>query len=95
MSSPRAAINSANASRQGRASFWTAERETALRNLWGAGEFAADIAAALGDRCTRLRVVGKAHRLKLSARKGWNRFGQSRHRPVIRVQRETREGAAA
>jgi hypothetical protein len=88
-------INSANASRQAD-NFWTDDREEILRNLWGAGEFASDIAIAIGDGCTPSMVIGKANRLKLAPRKDWNRFGNGRHKSVIRVARETRmsEGAA-
>jgi len=54
-------INSANAERQGRKSFWTADREAFLRSKAEAGGSAGTIADALG--CTRNAVIGKAHRL--------------------------------
>lgn len=92
--SERQAINSANASRQA-ANFWTDEREEILRNLWGADEFASDIAIAIGDGCTAAMVIGKANRLKLALRKDWKRFGNSRHKSVIRVARETRMSEAS
>lgn len=89
MSSPRAVINSANASRQA-AHFWTAEREETLRNLWAAGEFTSAIAKMIGPGCTQAMVISKANRLKLASRKDWSRFGHSRQKSVIRVARETR-----
>lgn len=47
---------------------WTDERVTLLKKLWGDGRTAAEIAKALGSGFTRNAVIGKAHRLKLSAR---------------------------
>lgn len=46
---------------------WTDERVDLLKNLWGEGKTAAEIAKELGD-VTRNAVIGKAHRLKLSNR---------------------------
>ena len=46
---------------------WTDERVTMLRQLWGEGKTAAEIAKILGG-VTRNAVIGKAHRLKLSGR---------------------------
>lgn len=45
---------------------WTDERVTVLRQLWGNGKSASEIAALLGDNITRNAVIGKAHRLGLS-----------------------------
>ena len=46
---------------------WTHEREKKLRDLWGKGHTANQIADMLGNT-TRNAVIGKAHRLKLAAR---------------------------
>lgn len=46
---------------------WTDERVALLKQLWGEGKTAAEIAKALGG-VTRNAVIGKAHRLKLSNR---------------------------
>ena len=46
---------------------WTHEREKKLRELWGKGHTANQIAAMLGNT-TRNAVIGKAHRLNLSAK---------------------------
>lgn len=47
---------------------WTEERVSLLKQLWGEGKSAAEIAKALGGGLTRNAVIGKAHRLKLSNR---------------------------
>lgn len=47
---------------------WTDERVDLLKQLWGEGKTAAEIAKVLGDGITRNAVIGKAHRLKLSSR---------------------------
>ena len=47
---------------------WTEERIALLKKLWKEGRSARQIAAVLGGGATRNSVVGKAHRLKLSAR---------------------------
>ncbi len=46
---------------------WTAEMVDALRRLWGEGHSASYIAVQLGG-ISRNAVIGKAHRLHLSAR---------------------------
>ena len=46
---------------------WTAERVDLLKELWGEGQSARQIAKALGE-VTRNAVIGKAHRLGLSIR---------------------------
>lgn len=46
---------------------WTDERVEKLRELWGQGMSASEIADLLGD-ITRNAVIGKAHRLGLSGR---------------------------
>jgi GcrA cell cycle regulator len=46
---------------------WTEERVTLLRELWGNGKSASEIAEILGG-VTRNAVIGKAHRLQLSGR---------------------------
>lgn len=47
---------------------WTDDRVNLLKQLWGEGKTAAEIAKALGEGVTRNAVIGKAHRLKLSSR---------------------------
>lgn len=47
---------------------WSDERVEQLKELWGAGKTAAQIAQELGDGLTRNAVIGKAHRLGLSGR---------------------------
>lgn len=46
---------------------WTEERIERLRQMWGQGMSASEIADSLGD-VTRNAVIGKAHRLGLSGR---------------------------
>ena len=46
---------------------WTPEKVEKLRELWGKGYTASQIAEKLGDT-TRNAVIGKAHRLNLSAK---------------------------
>lgn len=46
---------------------WTEERIEKLKNLWGSGKTAAEIAEDLGG-VTRNAVIGKANRLGLSAK---------------------------
>lgn len=46
---------------------WTEERVALLRQLWGSGKSASEIAEMLGD-VSRNAVIGKAHRLGLSGR---------------------------
>jgi len=48
---------------------WTEEREQRLKELWEKGYTASQIAEMLGGGTTRNSVIGKAHRLKLAARK--------------------------
>jgi GcrA cell cycle regulator len=50
---------------------WTAERDEMLRQLWADGYSASLIADKLanGRKLTRCAVIGRAHRLKLPARK--------------------------
>lgn len=51
-----------------RASSWTEERITLLKQFWGQ-KSAAEIAKILGSDVSRNAVIGKAHRLNLSAGK--------------------------
>lgn len=46
---------------------WTEERVTLLKELWGNGKSASEIAELLGG-VSRNAVIGKAHRLQLSGR---------------------------
>lgn len=59
---------------------WTEERVALLRQLWGEGKTAAEIAKALGG-VTRNAVIGKAHRLKLSNRV--SPIQQNNKKPVV------------
>jgi GcrA cell cycle regulator len=47
---------------------WTDERVSLLKQLWGEGKTAAEIAKLMGGGVSRNAVIGKAHRLKLSGR---------------------------
>lgn len=47
---------------------WTDERVETLKKLWMEGLSASQIAGQLGQGVTRNAVIGKVHRLKLSAR---------------------------
>lgn len=47
---------------------WSDERVERLKKLWMDGLSASQIAAELGEGVTRNAVIGKVHRLKLSAR---------------------------
>ncbi len=46
---------------------WTEQQIQMLKDMWGHGFSASDIAGRLGNGLTRNAVIGKAHRLKLSA----------------------------
>ena len=46
---------------------WTEEKVTKLRELWGKGNTASQIAEIIGG-ISRNAVIGKAHRLNLSAK---------------------------
>ncbi|MGE0109193.1 MAG: GcrA family cell cycle regulator [Bdellovibrionales bacterium] len=46
---------------------WTEQQVQTLKKMWGNGYSASDIAKNLGNGVTRNAVIGKAHRLKLSA----------------------------
>ena len=46
---------------------WTEQQIQTLKKMWGNGHSASDIAKYLGGGVTRNAVIGKAHRLKLSA----------------------------
>ena len=48
-------------------SLWTEERVKKLRELWGKGNTASQIAEIIGG-ISRNAVIGKAHRLNLSAK---------------------------
>ena len=77
---------------------WTDEKVKKLRELWGKGHTASQIAQLLGDT-TRNAVIGKAHRLNLEARapskKGINnnpdlknnKFKKKSYKPMTRKQK--------
>jgi len=52
---------------------WTEQQVQTLKKMWGNGYSASDIAKNLGGGVTRNAVIGKAHRLKLSAAAGMSR----------------------
>lgn len=77
---------------------WTEERVALLKQLWGEGKTAAEIAKSLGN-ITRNAVIGKAHRLKLSGRasplpaNGSERVTLSTPRPTNRAPRPSNTNA--
>ena len=61
---------------------WTDDRVALLKDLWGQGKTAAQIAQALGD-VSRNAVIGKAHRLSLPGRASpIQRSGSAKARPA-------------
>tara|TARA_B100001245_G_scaffold111094_1_gene81288 strand:+ start:354 stop:839 length:486 start_codon:yes stop_codon:yes gene_type:complete len=67
---------------------WTAEKEGKLRELWGKGKTASQIALIIGE-VSRNAVIGKAHRLNL-ARKTVNRSTTTKTTNNLKNTRETR-----
>ena len=65
---------------------WTDERVETLKKLWMEGLSASQIAGQLGQGVTRNAVIGKVHRLKLSARAKPTNTAQ-RARPARPVRR--------
>lgn len=49
-------------------SWWNADRDDKLRELWAAGLTTTEIGQALGSGCTKNAVIGRAHRLELPPR---------------------------
>ncbi|MBX7146053.1 MAG: GcrA family cell cycle regulator [Alphaproteobacteria bacterium] len=47
---------------------WTEQRINLLKDLWGQGKSASQIARILGEGLTRNAVIGKVHRLGLASR---------------------------
>ena len=72
---------------------WTEERVKKLEELWGKGSTASQIAEIIGD-VTRNAVIGKAHRLNLSAKTNDNGIasGVSSKRNNERFQKTTIRG---
>ena len=72
---------------------WTEERVKKLEELWGKGSTASQIAEIIGD-VTRNAVIGKAHRLNLSAKTNDNGIasGVSSKRNNERFQKTTIKG---
>ena len=67
---------------------WTDEKVEKLKDLWGKGHTASQIAEMLGDT-TRNAVIGKAHRLNLEARapsKQTNSFTKQEIKPARKAQ---------
>ena len=55
---------------------WTEEKVKILRDLWGKGKTASQIAEIIGG-ISRNAVIGKAHRLNLSAKIKNKSFGEN------------------
>ena len=51
---------------------WTDEKVAKLKELWGKGNTASQIAEIIGG-ISRNAVIGKAHRLNLSAKIKWSK----------------------
>ena len=68
---------------------WTPEKVEKLKELWGKGNTASEIAQILGG-VTRNAVIGKAHRLNLEARAPSKHSGAS----VSRENKQIRRGPA-
>lgn len=62
---------------------WTDEKVTLLKQLWGEGKTAAEIARVLGGGLTRNAVIGKAHRLRLSNRISPIQQNDNVRKPVV------------
>lgn len=71
---------------------WTDERVDMLKQYWGQGKSASQIAALLGD-VTRNAVIGKAHRLGLSGRPSPIRNRPATPRPKAAKQKRSRAEA--
>lgn len=74
---------------------WTQQRVDQLSALWADGLTGSEIARALGVGFSRSAVIGKAHRLRLAARRerGWDEVARSRNwmqRKVHHRQRQER-----
>jgi GcrA cell cycle regulator len=63
---------------------WTDERIAKLKELWEAGAPASAIAEALGEGMSRNAVIGKAHRLGLTARPSPVKTAQPAEAPAPR-----------
>ena len=55
---------------------WTEEKVNKLKELWGSGKTASQIAEILGG-LSRNAVIGKAHRLNLSIKIKSRKFGEN------------------
>jgi hypothetical protein len=71
---------------------WSAERDEALKQLWAQGYSAALIADKLanGSKLTRCAVIGRAHRLKLPARRDKQPLERKPYRSVNGVPKPPR-----
>ena len=56
---------------------WTEEKVAKLRELWGKGNTASQIAQIIGG-VTRNAVIGKAHRLNLATKSGFHKVKKSK-----------------
>ena len=66
---------------------WTAEQIGTLKRLWANGHSASEIVSNLGGGVTRNAVIGKVHRLKLSARRPSVPTTSNQQRDSARAQR--------
>lgn len=72
---------------------WTDERVALLKELWGNGKSASEIADLLGG-ITRNAVIGKAHRLQLSGRPSPIKAkAEGESKPVRKKVKEEPQGA--
>ena len=73
---------------------WTEEKVNKLRELWGKGNTASEIAKIIGG-ISRNAVIGKAHRLNLSAKiKTRSHFSHNRNKSAeesLKIQRKSRK----
>lgn len=61
---------------------WTEEKVAVLRQYWGSGKSASEIAEIIGDM-SRNAVIGKAHRLGLAGRPSPIKEKKARPKPAV------------
>ena len=70
---------------------WTEEKVEKLRELWGKGNTASQIAEIIGG-ITRNAVIGKAHRLNLSAKIKGRSFSKNKNHNKVNSQESENQG---
>ena len=70
---------------------WTEEKVEKLRELWGKGNTASQIAEIIGG-ITRNAVIGKAHRLNLSAKIKGRSFSKNKNHNKLNSQESENQG---